>query len=222
MSKSKRLILPVSPRRRRSQSGLESIEFGLWALLVMPAFVWMFINGFNFIRYNKASDVTRAAAMMYIKNSPMNTVGPHRILERIANGLDLQVDSGNTIINNAGSGMIALTKVQYIGAECGCENASQYVITQRLYVGNRSLVINSQTVESFSGAPPSGIWNSSSGLVSNYSTNTAARASPAFATVWGSSLANGQVVYLVESFFRTPPLGSGEFDSRGIYTRIYM
>ena len=36
------------------------------------------------------------------------------------------------------------------------------------------------------------------------------------------TLTNGQVVYVVESFFRTPPLGSGEFDSRGIYTRVYM
>ena len=143
-------------------------------------------------------------------------------VRRIANGLDLQVDSGNAIVNNLGNGMIVMTKVQYVGSTCNCTNASQYVITQRLYVGNRSLQITGQTVESCAGPPPSGIWNSTTGLVSNYTTNSAAVASSAFATAWGSSLANGQVVYLVESFFKTVTFGSGQFDARGIYTRVYM
>jgi hypothetical protein len=215
-------ILPISARRKRSQRGLEAIEFGLWSLLLMPPFVWMFINGFNFIRYNKANDVTRAAAMMYIKNSPVNTIGPQRILKRIANGLDLQVDSGGTIVNNVGSGLIVLTKVQFVGASCSCTNANQYVMTQRFYVGNRSLQIDGQTVESFSGPPPVSLWNSSSGLVNNFTTNTAARVSSAFSSAWGTSLADGQVVFLVETFFRTPALGVGPFDSRGIYNRVYM
>ena len=215
-------ILPASARRRRTQKGLESIEFGLWALLMLPPFIWMFINGFNFIRYNKAGDVTRSAAMMYVKNTDMMSLTTQRIVERVANGLDLQVDSGNTIVNNIGNGLVVLTKLQYVGSTCNCTNADQYVMTQRIYIGNRSMQITGAGVESFAGPAPTAIWNSSTGLVSSYTTDSAARASTAFATAWGSSLANGQVVYLVESFFKTLSFGTGDFDARGVYTRVYM
>lgn len=215
-------ILPVSERRRKKQKGLEAIEFGLWTLLMMPAFVWMFINGINFVRFNKASDVTRSAAMMYIKGLDMRALGNQQVVERVANGLNLQVDNAGAVVNNIGDGMLALTKVQYLGA-CGCPNANNYVMMQRVYVGNRSLVISGQTVESFIGPPPSGgIWNSSTGAVSGFMTNTDARITGNFATLWGTSLNNGQIVYVVETFFKTPSMGAGEFDSRGIYSRIFM
>ena len=216
-------ILPVSLRRKRTQKGLEAIEFGLWALLMMPPFVWMFINGIGLVRYNKAGDVTRSTAMMYIKNVDLKTLNTQRIIQRIANGLDLQVESSGSIATNVGSGMVVLTKIQYVGSTCGCTNADKYVMTQRLYVGNRSLQISGITVESFSGAPPGGgIWSTSTGVVSNYLTDANARANAAFTTLWGTSLANGQVVYVIETFFKTPAFGSGAFDSRGIYSRVFM
>jgi hypothetical protein len=215
-------VLPVSARRRRSQSGLEAIEFGLWSLLMTPAFVWMFIYGMNFIRLNKASDVTRSASMLYIKGSNLTQIDNQKIIQRVANGLDLQVETGGTVSNSLGSGLVVVSKLQWIDNSCGCTNSNQHVITQRIYVGNRSLQINGQTAESFSGNAPSGIWNSATGDVSNFTTDTRARASSAYNTVWGSSLSNGQVVYLVETFFKTVDVGVGQFDSRGIYQRVFM
>jgi len=213
----------ASARRRRTQGGLEAIEFGLWVLLLMPALVWTFISGMNFVRYVKASDVTRAAAMLYTKGSDMSEVGLQQVLERVASGLDLQVDNNGVRANNLGSGLIVLTRIEYVGSTCGCSNASQYVMTQRLYIGNRSLVISGSAVESFAGAAPSSGWNSTSGTVSNYKNNTSAVATSAFSTLWGSSLADGQYVYVIETFFKSvTSMGSGQFDSSGVYNRIFM
>ncbi len=216
------IVKPVSLRRKRTQSGLEAIEFGLWALLVAPAFVWMFISGIGFVRLNKASDVTRSAAMMYMKGSNMMTPGSQAILQRVASGLDLQaVTGGTTLVNNAGSGLIVLTKIQYLGA-CSCTNANNYVIMQRIYIGNRSLQIGGSTVESFSGPVSVALWSSVTGDVANYTSDTAARSGAGVQALWSNSLSNGQVIYVVETFVRTPSFGSGEFDSRGIYNRVFM
>ncbi len=216
-------ILPVSERRRRTQKGLEVIEFGLWAVLMMPPFVWMFINGVNFIRYNKAGDVTRSAAMMYVKGLDMMALGNQRIVARVANGLNLKVESGGARVNNLGDGLVVMTQIQYVGATCGCTNANNYVMTKRVYVGNRNLQIDGQTVESFTGAPPGGtLWNTSTGNISNFMTDANARVTGQFAALWGTSLSNGQTVNVVESFFKTPAIGSGAFDSRGIYNRVFM
>lgn len=216
-------ILPVSQRRRREQRGIEAIEFGLWSLLMTPAMVWMFISGMNFIRYNKAGDVTRSSAMLYVKGLNMAALGNQKIVARVANGLNLQVENGGSVATNLGDGLVVMTKIQFVGPTCGCTNANQYVMMQRFYIGNRSLQIGGQTVESFTGPPPGGsLWNSSTGSVSNFMTDQNTRVTGAFATLWGSSLTNGQTVYVVESFFKTPSMGSGDFDSRGIYSRVFM
>src|SRR3954464_5497183 len=104
-------------RRRRSQRGVEAIEFGLFFTMMLPGFVWMFINGMNFIRFNKANDVARAAALMYIKGQDMNVLGTQEILARVAQGLDLEVDDGATppsqsLSTTRGSGLIILSQVQ--------------------------------------------------------------------------------------------------------------
>lgn len=216
-------IAPVNPLRKRRQRGAEAMEFALWALLMMPPLVWMFISGMNLVRYVKASDVTRAAAMLYTKGQDLGDVGLQQVLERVANGLDLQVDSGGVRVNNLGSGLIVLTRVERISSTCGCVNAGLYVMTQRLYIGNRSLEMNGGSVESFAGPAPSTGWNSTTGTVSNTSTNTSARVSTAFNDLWGVSLVAGQYVYVVESFFKpTTTMGSGPFDASGVYNRIFM
>lgn len=215
-------IQPVSERRRRRQGGLEAIEFGLWSLLLMPPFIWMFISGMNFIRYNKAGDVTRSTAMMYIKGVDMTALGNQRIIGRVASGLGLVVESGNAVVNNQGNGMVSLSKVVFVDPACGCTNAGQYVLAQRVYIGNRSLVIAGNNVESFVGAVPTALWSTTTGNINNYTTDTRARVSSEFTTLWGSALGAGQFVYVVESFFKAGTGGAGEFDSNGTYSRVFM
>src|SRR5579863_6943918 len=91
-----RSLATATPRRRRRQKGVEAIEFALFFSLMLPPFIWMFVTGMNFIRFNKANDVARAAALMYVKGQDMTVLGTQEILARVAQGLDLEVDNGVT------------------------------------------------------------------------------------------------------------------------------
>ena len=85
--------LPISFRRRKCQKGLEAIEFGLLFVFLLPPFVWMFQNGMNFLRFNKATDVSRSAALLFIKGIDFALPGNQSIIARVASGLDLQGSS---------------------------------------------------------------------------------------------------------------------------------
>ena len=84
---------PSSLHRRRFQNGIEAIEFSLLFVFLLPPFVWMFINGMNFLRFNKATDVSRSAALLFVKGIDFTLPGNQAIIARVASGLDLQSSS---------------------------------------------------------------------------------------------------------------------------------
>ena len=203
-----RLNRTVSERRRRNQKGVEAIEFGLFFIMMLPAFVWMFISGMNFIRFNKANDVARAAALMYVKGQDMTVLGTQEILARVGQGLNLQVDDGNTppnqqLSNSRGSGLVIVTQVQYVGPNTctSCTNLNHYVFLQRVYIGNKSLQFNGSTVQSALGSPGSAIWSATTGSVTNAYNDTTAQVASSFSSLWNPGVGDGQIVYVVESFF---------------------
>lgn len=219
---------PVSHRRRRRQKGVEAIEFGLFFVMMLPPFVWMFISGMNFIRFNKANDVARAAALMYVKGQDMTVLGTQEILARVGQGLDLAVDDGgaapNQVMSNTrGSGLVVLSQVQYVGANTcsNCTNLNQYVFLQRVYIGNKSLQFNGTQVQSALGDPATAIWSSSTGAVTSIYADTRARVNSTFGNLWSPAVGDGQIVYVVESFF-AGGFGSGDFGGSGVYARVFM
>jgi hypothetical protein len=223
------LSKPVSARRRRSQRGIEAIEFALFFGLMAPPFIWMFTNGMNFVRYNNANNVVRAAALMYVKGQNMNLLGTQEILAQVATGLNLQVDNGaaapNEVQSNAnGSGLIIVSEVEYVGSSVctSCVNLNTYVFLQRTYIGNTGLQINGSTVQSALGNPATSLWSSSTGAVSSNFTNTGAQVATTFANLFPtSSFSSGQVVYVVEGFF-AGGFGTGQFSGGGVYARVFM
>lgn len=219
---------PVSNRRRRGQRGIEAIEFGLFFVMMLAPFVWMFITGMNFVRYNKANDVVRAAALMYVKGQDLTLLGNQEIIERVAQGLDLEVDNqaaapNQVISHTQGSGLIVISKVQYVGPNTcnNCTNTNYYVFAQRIYIGNTSLQFNGSTVASALGSPSTADWNSTTGAVSNMYTDTGARVASSFTNFWSPTLGDGQYVYVIEGFFAAT-FGSGQFGGNGIYARVFM
>jgi hypothetical protein len=220
--------VPVSARRKRTQRGLEVIEFGLFAIMMMPGFVWMFTTGMNFVRFDKANDVTRSAALMYVKGTDMTVLGTQELLARVAQGLDLKVDDGaaapNQVISfSRGSGLIIMSEVQYVGPNTctGCTNSNQYVFLHRVYAGNKSLQINGTTVQSALGDPGSAVWNSSTGAVTNPHTDSRAQVAANFAGLWSPTMGDGQIAYVVECYF-AGTFGTGNFGGNGIYARVFM
>ena len=219
---------PVSQRRRRKQKGVEAIEFGLFFIMMLPGFVWMFITGMNFIRFNKANDVARATALMYIKGQDMTVLGTQEILARVGQGLDLEVDDGATPPNQAssntrGSGLVVLSQVQFVGPNTcnNCVNLNHYVFLQRVYVGNKSLQFNGTTVQSALGGPGTGIWSATTGAVTNVYSDSTAQVNASFASLWTPAIGDGQIVYVVESFF-AGGFGAGQFGGSGVYARVFM
>jgi hypothetical protein len=188
----------------------------------------MFVTGMNFIRFNKANDVARAAALMYVKGQDMTVLGTQEILARVAQGLDLEVDNGVTPpnqveSNSRGSGLIIVSQVQYVGPNTcnNCTNIDHYVFLQRVYIGNTALQFNGVTVQSALGNPAATIWNTASGNVSNTFNNTGAQVSANFASLWTPTVGDGQVVYVTETFF-AGGFGSGQFGGGGVYSRVFM
>lgn len=222
---------PISDRRRRRQSGLEAIEFGLFFVLTLPMFMWMFINGMNFLRLDKANDVTRAAALMYIKGQDFTFVGTQNIISLVANGLNLDVASSTTAGGvTTGNGLLIFSTVQYIGPNTcsNCTNLNQYVFLNQVFVGNTGLQFNGVTVQSSLGRANTAIWSSSTGAVSGSQTDNRARVSSSFANFGTSNgnpivIGDGQIVYVVESFFNPQGgFGTGAFNGNGVYTRVLM
>ena len=217
---------PISSRRRQSQHGIEAIEFGLLFVFLLPPFMWMFVNGMNFLRFNKSTDVSRSASLMYVKGLDFTYPGTQNIISRVASGLDLQVSASTTASGiSAGSGLIIFSTVQYMGPNTctACANLNKYVFLNRVYVGNTSLSISGTTVASALGNPSNTVWSSTTGAVSNIQTDTGAQVAASFSSIWSSTIGDGQIAYVTECFFKPQGgFGNGSFDSNGVYSRVIM
>ncbi len=220
------LRFPLSQRRTRLQRGVEAIEFALLFSFLLPPFVWMFVNGMNFLRFNKATDVSRSAALLFVKGIDFTLPGNQTIISRVASGLDLQTSSTTTANGvTTGSGLLIFTTVQYIGPNTcsNCTNLNKYVFIDRVYVGNTSLQISGTRVSSALGSPLSNLWSSSTGVVTSTLTNSGAQISSSATGSLPESMADGQIAYVVESFFKPQGgFGGGAFDSNSVYTRVVM
>lgn len=214
--------------RGRSQRGAEAIEFSVGFMITFPALVWMAISGMNFIRHNKVNDLARGVGLMYIKDTNFMDPKMKRIVERVAAGLELVATDGAANpanVFNQGKGLVILSKVERQGDCSGCANENTYIVTERVYIGNRSLTIDGQTAASLAGAIPDALLDGGGKtLAAARLNNTAAQATTEFHTLWSdpAPLSDGQNVYVIEAFFAAPQFGSGEFTGRGVATKVFM
>ena len=220
------MTLPIPLRRRKLQNGLEAIEFGLLFVFLLPPFVWMFQNGMNFLRFNKATDVSRSAALLFVKGIDFTLPGNQDIISRVASGLDLQNGStASAAGGSAGSGLIVFSVVQYIGPNTcsSCANLTKYVFLERIYVGNTSLAFAGTTVASALGSPSGSVWSATTGAVSGTQTNPGAQVSSSATSALPASMGDGQIAYVIECFFKQQGgFGTGAFDGNGVYNRVIM
>jgi len=239
----------ATERRRKTQSGQEIFEFALVALLLVPMFLGAFIVGMNLIRSIQTNQVCRDLDDMYIHGGDFSTYALQQEAQRLAQGLNLQIGSSfagnaNSNISNGGNGLVTVTQIMYIGsttsANCvavgaaNCTNHDSFVYTQQIQFGNGTLA-NANTVTV--GTCNSAILNSS-GIVTNqaYITDSRAALSGSYQTnmknLWQSSsevtggtataLTDGQVAYIVETYFQSPDLSVGALSGNGVYARYFF
>ncbi len=232
----------ASENRRKSQRGQEIIEFGLVAILLVPLLTGSFVVGMNLIRSIQCNQVCRDLTDMFIHGGDFSTYQYQQLAQKLAQGLNLQIGSsftGNEQSNtgNTGNGLVTVTEIMYVGpttgSQCGfvgasnCTNHDSFVYLSQVQFGNGTLS-NSNTVTL--GTCPSGIMNSA-GIVQNPVTNSQAKlgttAETAMTNLWqvttnGSTpLTDGQVVYIVETYFQSPDLSIGSFAGNGVYARYF-
>ena len=221
----------VSRRRARSQRGSEMIEFAIFASLMAPLLLWMFIGGMNLIRLIQCTAITRDIGNLYIHGVDYSTYAAQSTASTLATSYNLQIGSsftGNESSNssNGGNVYVILSEVMYVGAtSCSalpstttCTNQGKYVYLQYINFGNSSVKINGSGVSSSIGSAPTASMTPY-GTITDYLTDSGAVAANAGNFI---TLADGQVAYAVEAWYASPDLGFSAYPGGGIYNRLFF
>ncbi|HYL78307.1 MAG TPA: hypothetical protein VEU96_29220 [Bryobacteraceae bacterium] len=233
----------ATERRKKRQKGQEMVEFAVVIVLFIPLIMGSFILGMNLIRSNYANQVCRDLTDMYIHGADFSTYPMQQLAARLAQGLNLQIGSsysGNSATNtgNAGNGLVTVTQIMWVGATtsanctavgaANCTNHDSFVYTEQIQFGNGTLS-NSNTVTLGS---PTGATLTTAGVVQNPVTDSHAKLpsgpQSAMQGLWQTtsngqtSLTDGQLVYIVESFFQSPDLTLGSMAGNGVYARYFF
>ena len=136
--------------------------------------------------------------------------GNQNLIQRLAQGLNIRVTGG--------TGVVILSTIEFMGqAQCdaaglsgsACTNLNQPVFTNRIVIGNPS------ARSSAFGTPSASIVNST-GQVSNYLTNTTARAAGFNAVL---PLAAGELAYVSEVYVPSADYSLPGYTATGVYSR---
>lgn len=202
-------MLPPNGRRTR-QRGSEVIEFALVTSLLLPILFGTVVVGLNIARSIQVTQVSRDAGHMYSRSVDFSVAANKNIIVRLAQGLPIQVSGG--------AGVVILSTVMFAGqAQCtaaglvgsACTNLNLPVFIHRLVIGN------SAARASTFGTPSPGIIDST-GHVSNYLTNTSARASGFSAVL---TLQAGEIAYVSEVYVPSTDYAMPGYTSTGVFSR---
>ena len=232
MKGSKVIRIRISARRRKTQRGNEMIEFALLAVFLVPLLLWTFIAGMNLVRLIQAEQICREIGSLYIGGVDFSTYAAQSLVVDLAKGYSLNAGSGftgNMYNNNAngGNAYVVVSEIMYVGANTcstlpsgtACTNQGQYVFLRRIDFGNSSLTISGATVASSFGNPTAS--QTPFGVVENYLTDSRAVATN-FSSFLNSGLLDGQVIYVVETWFASPDLGFAAPSGGGMYARVFL
>jgi hypothetical protein len=202
-------MLPPKGRRKK-QRGSEVIEFALVASFLMPVLFGTVVVGLNLGRSIQVTQVSRDAGHMYARSVDFSDPANQNIIERLAQGLPIHVSGG--------TGVVILSTVMFAGqAQCtaagligsACTNLNQSVFIHRVVIGN-----SSARASAFGTPNPEII--DSSGHVTNYLTNTSARANGFSAVL---PLQAGDMAYVSEVYVPSTDYSLPGYQSTGVYGR---
>ena len=214
-------------------------------MFLVPMLLGAFVVGLNIIKNLQANQVVRDLDSIYIHGGDFSTYPMQQLAQRLAQGLNLQFPAfSNGTINaqantsTSGDGLVWVSQIMYIGAttdpNCvavgasNCTNHDSFVFTQRIVFGNSNL----SSVRASVLGDPTGATLTNGGIVQNYVTDSSAQLSTsgeaALKTLWQTKsngqtpLTDGQVVYVVEGYFRTASFSLGSVSSKGVYARSFF
>ena len=213
----------INRRRRARQSGSTILEFAI----VVPCLVLLFFGtvglGIMMGRYIQTEQICRDVAHMYSDGVDFTqTVAQNIIIQDLALGTGMTATGGN--------GVVIFSQVQTVyQADCTaaavspCTNLGLPVFTQRVVVGNSTLRTSqfgtpSSTLMDASGnINPSVYLSNSNSTVrtSGFEAQLDAAASAAGLTATPPVQQQGNIAYVVETFFQYPDIGFLGFNTAG-------
>jgi hypothetical protein len=210
------------PRYKDRRSGSATVEFVLvGAFLLVPLILGLMSVGFLLSRSLQVAQLTRDVGRMQVRgvdfsqkpNQDLITGSASRPnLPPLARGLGMAGNGGtqNSTGGTTGNGEVVLSIMTRVPQGCNCANANHIVVTRRIVIGNRTLGA------SIYGSPTSTLIDATTGIVSNYTTNSTATADSFSSVV---NLASGEYAFLVESIFSFPDLAiAGVMSNPGVRT----
>ena len=220
-----------SPRRRRSR-GSEIVEFAVFAVFMVPLFIWVFVTGMNLLRFIQCTEIVRDIGVQTVGGVDYSTYAAQTVAQRLSQGYGMNIGSsftGNdaTSDSSAGNVLVMISQIMYVGASsCAplpagttCTNQNQYVFLRQTYFGNKELQFNGTQVQSAFGAMTATM--NAAGYVQNYLTDSKA-ACPNMANFMQTTLGDGKYAYVVEGFFASPDLNFSAYPGGGIYVRTFF
>ncbi len=197
-------------RRRTNEKGNAYIEFVLVAsLFFVPLILGMVTVGIAVLRNFQVNQVTRDVAHMMAKGVDFSQqTNQNMVANDLASGLSLSANSGNVTGGSTGNGVLVLSVFESLPSSCNCANGGHIVVVDRIVIGNNTLY------SSPFGAPS---FNASSGQVTNYSTDTKARADNVANVI---TLSADGLAYMAEGSFAFRDLGVTGFIAKlGAFNR---
>lgn len=196
---------------QKSRKGSVGFEFAIvTALFYVPLLMGTVVLGMNLVRSTQVVQITRDAGHMWGQGVDFSQPGNRQFILRLAQGLNIADTGGNGLIRFSQIMFVAKAQCTDAGlSDAQCKNKDHYVVTRRIVIGNGSLKASAY------GEPNAGLINAA-GDVSNYLTDTSARAD-AFANLL--QLLAGDSAYFTESYFISPDYDwSGFMKGTGIYS----
>jgi hypothetical protein len=216
-------------RKRERRRGSTLLEFAI----VIPSLMLLYFGtiglGIMMGRYIQAQQMCRDIAHMYSDGVDFTQTTPQNIVVQ-------QLAAGTGMTTNGGNAVVILSQIQTVyAADCTaagvspCTNQGQPVFTQRIVVGNASLLTSPF------GTPNPAILNSSGNISPNVylsnsdssvrTTGFESMLDAAEVNAGGSGIApaqnQGDVAYLVEVFIQYPDIGFlGWSTAGGAYTKF--
>jgi hypothetical protein len=193
--------------RDRSRRGTVLIEFALSSLILFPMMVGVVILGLNLGRSVHVMQVCRDVGSMFVRGVDFSANANKDEVVRLAQGLGMTRTGGN--------GVIFLSKVTLVPSGCTSPcNANQYVVVQRLTIGNTAM----SPVQNSRLGPAGAVTLDSYGNVANSVTDPNAVVSPSFTGIM--TLAANEFAYVAEAYFLSPDLTTlGAGAGNGVYAR---
>lgn len=183
--------------RTTRQSGNAILEFAMIAPLLVAMLFGVFTTGMSISKSQQVASLAREAGGMFLRSVDFSVPANQAMLIRQAGSLGMTAEGGNGVILLSAIKRISARDCIAAGVEPrNCPNLGFLVVVKRQAVGNRSLFQSTFGI-------PEHIELDGTILAAQYLSDPACQAQKFDALV---ALAEGEIAYLAEAYFRTPQL----------------